>query len=80
MVLGFYFVVFSFFFPKLLSSVLERAGRVIFNRKGTRKLRALCYSSLSVSSTEQNDIACIIWEHAEAADRFEWRFLVFPGN
>ncbi|XP_039942002.1 noncompact myelin-associated protein isoform X1 [Hirundo rustica] len=48
--------------------MLEKAGRVIFNRKRTRKLRALCYSSLSVSSTEQNCTAHIIREHAGAAD------------
>ncbi|KAM7083143.1 LOW QUALITY PROTEIN: noncompact myelin-associated protein [Ciconia maguari] len=36
--------------------------------KRTRKLGALCYSSLSVSSTEQNLTAFIIWQHAEAAD------------
>ncbi|XP_040984901.1 noncompact myelin-associated protein isoform X1 [Aquila chrysaetos chrysaetos] len=36
--------------------------------KRTRKLGALCYSSLSVSSTEQNYSAFIIWEHAEVAE------------
>lgn len=72
MVLGRFFFVLYFFSSNLLSSVLERAGRVIFNRKRTRKLRALCYSSLRVSSTEQNYAACMIWEHTEAADRFKW--------
>ncbi|XP_074419349.1 noncompact myelin-associated protein isoform X1 [Larus michahellis] len=62
-------VVWFFFFSlNLLSSVLERAGRLIFNMKSTRKLGALCYSSLNVASTEQNSTAFIIWEQAEVAD------------
>lgn len=69
-----------FFSLNLLSSVLERAGRLIFNMKSTRKLGALCYSSLNVASTEQNSTAFIIWEQAEVADRFELQFLVLHGN
>lgn len=77
--MGFLLFFWVFFF-NLLSGILERAGRLIFNMKRTRKLGALCYSSLSVSSTEQNYTAFIIWEHAEVAERFELRFLAFHGN
>lgn len=60
-----------FFFTNLLSSVLERAGRLTLNMKRTRKLGALCYSSLSLSSVEHNDTAFTLWEQADVADTLE---------